>query len=149
MPKKELRFPHQITTWLEEWGAKLSESGEMILIGSAGLLWHAARIGSDEPLPENSMDADPITDSDAVAELAYDALIGSEFELSHGWHVNMMPPDVLKNFPDGWRERMKFATYGKLTVHVPAAADLIAAKLRRNEPRDRSHAEYAQGLGLL
>ncbi len=39
----------------------------MILIGSAGLLWHAAGIGRDDPLPENSMDVGPATDSDAVA----------------------------------------------------------------------------------
>jgi hypothetical protein len=149
MPKKELRFPHQITAWLKEWGAKLSEPGEMILIGSAGLLWHAARIGVDEPLSENSMDADPITDSDAVAELAYDSLIGSEFEQTHGWHVNMMPASVLREFPDGWRDRMSTGIYGGLTVHVPAPVDLIAPKLKRNEPRDRSHAEYAAHLGLL
>jgi len=35
----------------------------MVLIGSDALLWHAFQRGLSEPLPENSMDVDPITDS--------------------------------------------------------------------------------------
>ncbi|MDB6075703.1 MAG: hypothetical protein JWO89_3343 [Verrucomicrobiaceae bacterium] len=87
MPLKELRHPHQITDWLQQWGRQLSQPASMILIGSAALLWHLARIGRDDPLPENGMDVDSVTESDAVAELAYDALIGSDFERTHGWHV--------------------------------------------------------------
>lgn len=121
----------------------------MILIGSAGLLWHIARIGLDEPLPENSMDADPVTDSDALAELAYDSLIGSEFELTHGWHINLMPQMVLDTLPLGWRERSFMASYGHLQLTVPAPADLLAPKLRRNEPRDQQHAALARTLGLI
>src|SRR6186997_3440812 len=91
MPRRELHEPAQVISWLEEWGEQLREDGAMILIGSAALLWHVHRAGLATPLPENSMDVDPVTDSDAVAELAYDAMIGSEFELKHGWHVNLMP----------------------------------------------------------
>lgn len=121
----------------------------MILIGSAGLLWHAAHLGKDEPLPENSMDVDPVTDSEAIAELAYDAMIGSEFELSHGWHVNLMPPMVLKEFPADWKTRASTTRHGLLTVVIPSAADLIAAKLKRGEPRDLAHKAYAKSLGLM
>jgi len=39
-------------------------------------------------LPENSMDVDPIIESKEVALLGYEAMIGSEFEKTHGWHVN-------------------------------------------------------------
>jgi hypothetical protein len=42
MPRRELHHPHQVTDWLKSWGAQLRVPGEMILIGSAGLLWHAA-----------------------------------------------------------------------------------------------------------
>ncbi|MBE7496610.1 MAG: hypothetical protein HS117_16840 [Verrucomicrobiaceae bacterium] len=149
MPRKELKHPHQVVDWLLEWGGQLKEPASMILIGSAGLLWHIARIGRDDPLPENSMDVDPVTDSDAVAELAYDALIGSEFERVHGWHVNLMPHMVLDQFPAGWRERAHTTSYGHLTVIVPAPADLLAPKLRRNEPRDQQHAALAHTAGLL
>ncbi len=121
----------------------------MILIGSAGLLWHAARIGRDDPLPENSMDVDPVTDSDAVAELAYDALIGSEFEQTHGWHVNLMPRMVLDQLPAGWRERAYAVTYTYLTVVVPAPDDLLAPKRKRQEPRDVQHEAFARQLGLV
>lgn len=69
---------------LEDWGRRLSQPGPLILIGSDGLLWHAAQRGLDTPLPENSMAVDPVTNDDAVAELAYEALIGSDFELQHG-----------------------------------------------------------------
>jgi hypothetical protein len=148
MPRRELRHPHQVIAWLSTWGEKLSEAGSMTLIGSAALLWHVARIGRDDPLPENSMDADPVTDSDAVAELAYDALIGSEFEAEHGWHVNLMPSSVLQHLPDGWQERVHQATYCKLTVRVPSVPDLLAPKLARNEPRDRAHAAFMTELGL-
>lgn len=63
----------------------------MILIGSGALLWHAAQHGITESLPENSMDVDPITDSEEVARLCYEALIGSEFELKHGWLTVEVP----------------------------------------------------------
>ena len=149
MPRKELKHPHQVIYWLQDWGSRLQEPASMILIGSAGLLWHIARIGRDDPLPENSMDADPVTDSDAVAELAYDALIGSEFERVHGWHVNLMPNMVLDQLPAGWRERSHTVAYGHLNVVVPAPADLLAPKLRRNEPRDQQHAALAREMGLI
>lgn len=148
MPRRELRNPHQVISWLEEWGRRLTEPGEMILIGSAGLLWHAARIGSDEPLPENSMDADTVTDSEGVAELAYEAMIGSDFERDHGWHVNPMPAMVLDHFPENWRSRASERQYGNLKVIVPSPQDLMVPKLRRNEPRDRQHEAFAKSLGL-
>src|SRR5437867_11478612 len=98
----------------------------MILIGSGGLLWHAFQLGLKEPLPENSMDVDPITDSDEVARLCYEALIGSEFEARHGWHVNLMPEAVLREFPPEWRQRASTRPYGLLEVTVPSPEDLIA-----------------------
>ena len=150
MPKRELSHPHQVINWLEDWASQLKEPAEMTLIGSAALLWHVARIGRDDPLPENSMDADPVTESDAIAELAYDALIGSEFEQKHGWHVKLMPRGVLDHLPAGWVERAFSQTYhGKLTVIVPAAADLLAPKKIRNEARDREHEAFAVKLGLV
>ena len=149
MPLRNLSLPSQVTAWLQEWGAKLVESAEMILIGSAGILWHAAAAGRDDPLPENSMDVDPVTSSEALAELAYDAMIGSEFEKTHGWHVNLMPDFALRDLPEGWRSRCVRATYQNLIVEVPAVSDLLAPKLKRNEPRDRAHHEYARLLGLI
>ena len=149
MPRRELSHPHQVTAWLEEWGRALNEPGEMTLIGSAALLWHAAQRGLDTPLPENSMDADPITDSEAIAELAWDAVIGSDFEKEHGWHVNLMMPAVLANFPEGWEARCQRAAYGNLHLVVPAVADLLAAKAKRSDPRDIAHARWAVDLGLV
>jgi hypothetical protein len=121
----------------------------MTRIGSAALLWHAADHGLDMPLPENSMDVDPVTDSDALAWMCYDALIGSEFERTHGWHVNLLPASVLQEFPAGWEIRASKRTYGKLTVVVPASGDILVPKLKRDEPRDRAHAEWAKRLGLV
>ena len=105
MPRRELKHPRQVEDWLLELSARLSQPGGLILIGSGALLWHAFQRGHSEPLPENSMDVDPITDSDEVARLCYDALIGSEFEAEHGWHVNLMPAFVLREFAADWRER--------------------------------------------
>ena len=149
MPRRELSRPHQVTDWLEEWGRALKEHGEMILIGSAGLLWHAAQCGLDVPLPENSMDADPITDNEAIAELAWDAIIGSEFEKQHGWHVNLMPGTVLGTFPEGWQERCARGQYGNLHLIVPCVADLLAGKAKRSDARDIAHAKWAADLGLV
>ena len=95
------------------------------------------------------MDVDPVTDSDEVARHCYEALIGSEFERIHGWHVNLMPESVLRELPAGWKKRAVSRPVGKLQVLVPAPADLLAPKLRRNEPRDRAHAEWARRIGLL
>src|SRR2546429_4058374 len=116
---------------------QITEPAEMILIGSGWLLWHAFQRGIMEPLPENSMDVDSITDSEEVARLCYAALIGSEFELKHGWHVNLMPDTVLREFPQDWKSRAAVKSYGRLTVEVPAPADLLVPKRKRNEPRDR------------
>ena len=80
MPRRELRHPKQVEEWLWELGAQMSHPGEMILIGSGGLLWHAFQKGVTEPLPESSMDVDPITDSEEVARFCYEAIIGSDFE---------------------------------------------------------------------
>ena len=149
MPRKELKYPHQITQWLNEWGHQLKEAGSMTLIGSAGILWHVACLGRDDPLPENSMDVDPVTSSDAVAELAYDALIGSEFEQTHGWHVNLMPDMVLRHLPQGWEARASATEYGKLHLIVPSVIDLLAPKQQRNEARDQQHVAYARSIGLI
>jgi hypothetical protein len=149
MPRRELSRPQQIIDWLTSWGEQLSEPASMTLIGSAALLWHAADRGLDTRLPENSMDADPITDSDALAWMCYDAIIGSEFEREHGWHVNLLPQSVLREFPEDWQARASCGAYGRLNVFVPSPADLLVPKLKRNEPRDRAHAAWAKESGLL
>ena len=135
--------------WLSELGATLQASGNMTLIGSAALLWQAHDRGLASELPEASMDVDPVTDSEEVAMHCYEALIGSEFERTHGWHVNLMPESVLRELPSGWELRAVRRQVGKLQLVVPSPADLLAPKLRRNEPRDRAHAEWASRVGLL
>ena len=146
MPRRELKYPHQVEAWLKEWGEALAEPGSLVLIGSGGLLWQAARRGLDIPLPENSMDVDPVTQSDAVALLGYEAMIGSEFEKRHGWHVNLMPSAVLGEMPDDWMDRAARRPYGLLEVIVPSIEDLLVPKLKRGEPRDKLHAEWAGKL---
>ena len=149
MPRRELKNGKQVADWLAELGASLKAPGNMTLIGSAALLWHAHDRGITSELPESSMDVDPVTDSDEVAMLCYEALIGSEFERTHGWHVNLMPESVLRELPDGWKSRATERQIGKLNLLVPAPADLLAPKLKRNEPRDRAHAEWAKRVGLI
>lgn len=149
MPQRELKHPRQVEDWLVELSQQLTQAGQMILIGSGALLWHAFQHGISEPLPENSMDVDPITDSDEVARLCYDALIGSEFERSHGWHVNLMPDSALQEFPSDWKSRASTKMYGHLTLVAPSPADLLIPKRKRNEPRDRAHETWARRVHLL
>lgn len=149
MPRRELKHPRQVEDWLSELSGRLTQPGQMILIGSGGLLWHAFQRGLTEPLPENSMDVDPITDSDEVARLCYEALIGSEFEARHGWHVNLMPDLVLREFPTDWRERASAKAYGLLELVVPSPEDLLVPKRKRNEPRDRAHEAWARRSGMI
>ncbi len=149
MPSRELRSGKQVADWLAELGASLKSPGNMTLIGSAGLLWHAQDRGITAELTEASMDVDPVTDSDEVAMLCYEALIGSEFERIHGWHVNLMPESVLRELPPGWEQRSTRRQVGRLRLIVPAPIDLLAPKLKRNEPRDRAHAAWAKFVGLL
>ena len=149
MPRCELKSGRQVADWLEGLGASLKSPGNLTLIGSAALLWHAQDRGLNAELPEASMDVDPVTDSEEVAAHCYEALIGSEFERTHGWHVNLMPDTVLRELPAGWEHRAVTRQIGKLRLTVPAPADLLAPKLKRNEPRDRAHAEWARRIGLL
>jgi len=149
MPRRELKNGRQVADWLTELGANLQAPGNMTLIGSAALLWHAQDRGLLAELPESSMDVDPVTDSEEVARLCYEALIGSEFERTHGWHVNLMPESVLRELPPAWEQRAVRRRIGNLQLTVPAPADLLAPKLKRNEPRDRAHADWAGRIGLL
>jgi hypothetical protein len=149
MPRRELRHPHQVADWLTEWGNAVQQPASLILIGSGGLLWHAHERGIDVPLSENSMDVDPITEDEEVARLSYDAMIGSEFELKHGWHVNLMPKEALREIPGGWEARASRKAYGQLAVVVPAPQDLLVPKLKRGEPRDLKHVAWARTVGLV
>ena len=149
MPLRELRLPQQVEDWLRELSRQLNVPGRMILIGSGALLWHAAQRGISEPLPENSMDVDSLTDSDEVARLCYESVIGSEFERTHGWHVNLMPDAVLREFPADWPKRAETKTYGQLTLQVPSPTDLFVSKRKRNEPRDQKQEAWARRIGLL
>jgi len=105
MPRRELKSGKQVADWLRELGASLKANGNLTRIGSAALLWHAHARGITTELFNVSMDVDPVTDSDEVAMHCYEALIGSEFERTHGWHVNLMPETVLNELPEGWRQR--------------------------------------------
>lgn len=149
MPRRELKHGRQVEAWVIALSRQITAPAEMILIGSGGLLWHAFQKGITAPLPENSMDVDPVTDSDEIIRLCYDALIGSEFELKHGWHVNLMPALVLREFPGDWESRASQKSYGLLTLTVPAPADLLVPKRRRNEPRDRAHEAWSRQTGLI
>src|ERR1051326_523276 len=137
MPRRELKLPQQIEDWLIELSLQVAGPAQIILIGSGALLWHAFQRGLHEPLPENSMDVDPITNSEEVARLCYEGVIGSDFERGNGWHINLMPEIVLREFVADWQTRASSKTYGLLTVVVPAPADLLVPKRKRNEPRDR------------
>ena len=148
MPRRELKYPAQVEQWLVGWGRKLQRPGEMILIGSGGLLWHAAQRGIETPLPENSMDVDPVTNDEEIAALGYEAHIGSAFEQENGWHINLMPPLALEGLPPDWKRRSVLKQYGLLKVIVPSAEDLLVPKLKRGEPRDLAHAQWTRSLGL-
>jgi hypothetical protein len=149
MPRRELKSGKQVADWLTELGEALKVPGNMTLIGSAAPLWQAQDCGLNVELPEASMDVDPVTDSDEVAMLCYEALIGSEFERTHGWHANLMPDSGLRELPANWEQRATTRRIGNLHLLVPAPADLLVPKLKRNEPRDRAHADWAKRVGLL
>src|SRR5687768_3928103 len=119
MPRRELESGTQVASWLSDLSRKLSQPGKMILIGSGALLWHTADHGMNTRLPEASMDVDPVTDSDEIAAICYECLIGSEFERHHGWHVNLMPDSVLNELPSGWRTRATVRQLGQLELIVP------------------------------
>src|SRR5207248_11058035 len=116
MPRRELKNGRQVADWLQQLAQSLSQRGEMILIGSSALLWHAHYRGIAAELPEASMDVDPITNSDEVARICYDSVIGSEFEKEKGWHVNLMPGSVLNEFPVDWKNRAVQTELGFLTL---------------------------------
>lgn len=109
-------------------GRKTRRRGRNDFDRFGGLLWHAYDQDISEPLTEKSMDVDPITFDEAVAELSYDSIIGSEFELEKGWHVNLMPDLFLKEFPSGWQERASVSVNGKLKTIIPSVKDLLAPK---------------------
>ena len=95
------------------------------------------------------MDIDPITQDNKVAELLYEAHIGSSFERENGWHINPMPEAALQGLPEGWQARSSRKEYGLLALVVPTARDLLVPKLARGEARDLAHYQWALYNGLL
>ncbi len=73
MSLRKLKNPSQIESWLKEWGSQLTEPGSMVLMGSGALLWHVAQRNLELPLSENSMDVNPVTESEQMALLGYEA----------------------------------------------------------------------------
>jgi hypothetical protein len=57
-----------------------------------------------------------------------------------------MPMAVLSEMPADWESRASRKIYGKLSVTVPSVNDLLVPKLKRAEPRDKLHAEWAKQL---
>jgi hypothetical protein len=57
-----------------------------------------------------------------------------------------MPSAVLGEMPADWMERASRKQYGPLEVVVPSISDLLVPKLKRGEPRDKLHAEWAAKL---
>jgi hypothetical protein len=72
MPGRELRNGQQVHDWIREVAARLTMPGNLILIGSAALFWHAHDRGITTELPEASMDIDLMTDSDEIARICYE-----------------------------------------------------------------------------
>jgi hypothetical protein len=149
MPRRELKNGRQVAEWINSVAQRISQPGNLILIGSAALLWHAHDRGIEAELPESSMDIDPVTDSDEVAKLCYEGLIGSEFEKDHGFHINLMPDSVLNELPSGWPARAILRQIALLRLTVPEPGDLLAPKLKRNDPRDIKHWQWARQIGLV
>src|SRR5215216_5175387 len=135
MPRRELRNGQQVHNWIQEVAVRLTQPGNLILIGSAALLWHAHDRAIVTELPEASMDIDPLTDSEEIARICYEGLIGSDFERNHGFHINLMPDAVVNEFPAGWRERSVVRSFDLLTLIVPQPKDLLVPKLKRGDSR--------------
>ncbi|MFZ4484379.1 MAG: DUF6036 family nucleotidyltransferase [Chthoniobacterales bacterium] len=57
-----------------------------------------------------------------------------------------MPRAVLAEMPVGWEQRTMRKSYRNLEVVVPSVEDLLVPKLKRGEPRDKVHAEWAAKL---
>jgi len=149
MPRRELKNGRQVHDWINSVAHRISQPANLTLIGSAALLWHAHDRGINTELPEASMDIDPLTDSDEVARICFEGLIGSEFEKEHGFHINLMPDAVLNEFPPDWQQRAVVRQIGLLKLTVPSAEDLLAPKLKRHDPRDMKHAQWAKDIGLV
>ena len=96
MPRRELRNGKQVADWLRELGGCLKSPGNMTLVGPAALLWPTHDRSLAAELPKARMDVGPVTDCGEVAGYCYEALIGSEFERTHGWHVRPTGNNVLR-----------------------------------------------------
>jgi len=90
MPRRELKYPHQVEEWLMEMGRQVTQPGQMILIGSGGLLWHAAQRGIEEPLPETQHGCGPDSPTQMKSRaFAIKRLLGVNSSKLMGWHVKL------------------------------------------------------------
>ena len=70
MPRRELKSGKQVADWIQEVGAQLQSSGNMTLIGSAALLWHAHDRGlTHEPEVRHILESSKGSDHQLDTEL--------------------------------------------------------------------------------
>lgn len=87
----------------------LSRPNQITILGSASLLVSFPELG-DLPSPlENTYDADVLLDpiSKDMAALLGEAIgIRSLFRQTHGYHADILHPDITDPFPPGWKDRL-------------------------------------------
>ncbi|MDF1740330.1 MAG: hypothetical protein P1U86_14310 [Verrucomicrobiales bacterium] len=118
----------------------LADDCSIVVLGSASLLCTFPNLGDpDQPL-ENTFDADlcPEPFDETTGRMLNEALGESNsFHLRHGYHADILRPEIFETLPNGWRERL---------VPVPSCEetfgldphDLAATKILVGRDKDKA-----------
>ncbi len=108
------------------------------VLGSSALLAHSADLGEPGNALELSLDADLLVEpcDESTAAVAHEA-IGEDslFHKKYGVYVDLMRPEIVETFPNGWQKRCIFLE-GNRSVRYLNPVDIALIKLILGREKD-------------
>ena len=126
----------------------LTQCTSVTVLGSAAVLATRADLGEvDGPL-ELTRDADLLIApaDEELAAIVHEALgAGSLFDARHGYHADLLRPDILTTLPPGWQDRL----VPMANARAVSAADIAAVKLCVGRDKDLALVRALLGQGVV
>jgi len=131
---------------------EMSEAESLVIFGSASLLASFPDLGDEVGSPiETTFDADiiPFPFAEDLGVMLHEAFgDGRKFHQHFGYHADIIRPEIVENFPEGWESRA-VALSGIERVKCLDPHDMAAAKCRVARPKDARQLKWLAKRGVI
>lgn len=131
--------------------AKLSGCEKIVVLGASSLLGHFPTLGESGGPLVTTFDADllltPINET-LARSLGKQIGENTEFHQQHGYHADIVHPDITRTLPPGWEERLVLLA-GFDTVFCLDPYDLAAVKITVGREKDLALVKALLRLGKI